>query len=129
MGWVFEHNNDPDFNNPLPEDGESPAAASSPLTSRSSTRPSTAAWLDPSPSSWNFVTASSVGWTVQWSVTSKFIVATVRGVRTGASSVSATRACNAVVSPPTRAKPTPMPARPANRDIRVLRAPVPDQST
>ena len=26
MGWVFEHNNDPDFNDPLPEDG-APASA------------------------------------------------------------------------------------------------------
>eukprot|EP00977_Amphora_coffeiformis_P028925 scaffold37935_cov191-Amphora_coffeaeformis.AAC.1 len=31
MGWVFEHNTDPDFNDPLPEDtvSEAPAAASS----------------------------------------------------------------------------------------------------
>jgi ubiquitin carboxyl-terminal hydrolase 5/13 len=30
MGWVFEHNNDPDFNDPLPEDGgvAAPAASS-----------------------------------------------------------------------------------------------------
>lgn len=29
MGWVFEHNNDPDFNDPLPEDESAAPAASS----------------------------------------------------------------------------------------------------